>query len=186
MNEKDLASSRGEDDADLLLGIYATEFLLNDRGEILWHTELVTPPKEEVIGTRFWRWARTPDASELIKRTIGSAVLDDHATECRYDAFVDGSARTYTVRFERLPTQQLLLLAIARRYDERVDLLSPTELRVLRLFAVADREEIGRHLEIARSTVDTHLNNISGKTGLSGSDLVRFAARHVQQFHFCR
>ncbi len=70
-----------------------------------------------------------------------------------------------------------------RNENPSLDLLSPTERRVLKLIA-EDRtsKEIGKELFISHRTVDTHRLNISRKLDLRGSlALVKFAITHKSE-----
>ncbi len=87
------------------------------------------------------------------------------------------------------PALTALLINRRRRIEEvrnanpSLDLLSPTERRILKLIA-DDRtsKEIGKELFISNRTVDTHRQNISRKLNLSGSlALVKFAITHKSE-----
>ncbi len=87
------------------------------------------------------------------------------------------------------PALSALLLNRRRRTENlrndvpSLDLLSPTERRILKLIADdKTSKEIGKELFISHRTVDTHRLNISRKLNLRGSlALVKFAITHKSE-----
>jgi DNA-binding CsgD family transcriptional regulator len=137
---------------------------------------------EQVLGRPAWHWAATDNDRDLVASAFSRCLVIGE--EQHFEAAVDfghGPMRFVVWLFPTNNLTEVGALAVAKSLPSSSELLSEREKQVLRLMADGmGSKQIALRLDIARSTVETHIGRVKAKLRVSSKEaLVAFAVNYL-------
>lgn len=148
--------------------------LLDSTGRIAWSSG----DHADAIGSEPWKLA-DPDQREAVTNNVLRSLVLHETHRATVTLPSPSGSQRYVVEFRGLPAGQFNVVGILHEIPQGVELLSPREREVLRLFAEGrTTKQIARVLRIAHSTCETHMARAKTKLRIRTHDgLLAYAVR---------